>query len=120
MDKKETVLEAFCRQNGIVPGSFEQSEEHAKLYGEENKVGEIEKLEDAKARAEAAKNMFNPKPLSELIDIPSQIKSSDLNQKTEVSPQFKDYDHNLEDERWRKIGGKDSEADDGLIQMEEI
>ena len=121
MDNKETMLEAFLRQTGMEPGSFEQSEEHGKLYGEaigdRKGEGHIAKIEQDKMFYEQAGKMYMDKPISNYVEIPSQINSEDLNQKTQVSPQFKDYDHSLEKNRWKEIGGSDT--DDGII-MEEM
>lgn len=122
--KKETMLEAFLRQSKIDPNSFEQSEEHEELYGEGRNEGTVEKAETQRLRSQAGANMFNPKPISAIVDIPTQLNSEELNQKTESSKQFKNYDHSLEEVRWRKIGGLDCEGDrDGgnsSIEMEEI
>jgi len=112
--KKETVLEAFLRQNKIDPNSFDQSEEYKKILDEEEKRQSMLKY------MKQTKGAFSYKPISDKVYIPTQINSEEINQKTEVSHQLKDYDHSLEQERWRKIGGKDSEGDDGSVQMEEI
>ena len=111
MDKKETVLEAFLRQNKINPNSYDQSEEYEKILEEE------EKRQAMMRYTQQTKGAFSYKPISDKVDIPTQITPEDINQKTEVSQQFKDYDHSLEQDRWKKIGGKS--LDDG-IEMEEI
>lgn len=114
MDKKETVLEAFLRQNNIDPNSYEQSEEYA------NELFKAEKEAEMKKFLQQTKGAFSDKPISEYMKIPSRIKSEDLSQKTEASPQMEGYDHSLEADRWKLIGGKDcEEGDDGII-MEEI
>lgn len=112
--KKETMLEAFLRQSKIDPNSHEQTEEC------EEKLAEQEKIEALRRFTEQTKGAFSNKPISNYMEIPTQLESGELYQKTELSPQFKNYDHSLEENRWRKIGGKDNEIDDGLIQMEEI
>lgn len=90
------------------------------LFLYEKKQIELEKAEALKRYMKQTKGAFSNPPISDQVEIPSQIKSEDLSQKTEVSPQFKDYDHSLEEDRWKKIGGKDcEEGDDGII-MEEI
>lgn len=112
--KKETVLEAFLRQSNIDPNSYEQSEEY------EEKLAEEEKLEALRRFTQQTKGAFSNPPISDHMEIPTQIKSEDLSQKTEVSPQMQGYDHSLEEDRWKKIGGKDcEEGGDGII-MEEI
>jgi hypothetical protein len=111
MDKKETVLEAFLRQSNIDPNSFEQSEEYEKL------IAEKEKAEAMKMFMKQTSGAFSNKSISDKVEIPTQIKSEDLNQKTDVSPQFRDYDHSLEQDRWKMIGGK---TDDDGITMEEV
>lgn len=112
--KKESVLEAFLRQSKIDPNSYDQSEEYEKILEEE------EKRQAMMRYTQQTKGAFSYKSISDKVNIPTQIKSSDLNQKTEPSSQFKDYDHSLEEDRWNKIGGKSSEeGDDGII-MEDI
>jgi len=112
MDKKETVLEAFLRQNNIDPNSFNQSEAFEKM------LEEREEAEAMRRFTEQTKGAFSHKPISDHMEIPTQIKSEDLSQETEVSPQMEGYDHSLEADRWKLIGGK-SQDDDGII-MEEI
>ena len=112
MNKKETLLEAFLRQSNIDPNSYEQSEEY------EEKLAEEEKLEALGRFTQQTKGAFSDRPISDSMEIPTQLKSGELDQKTEASPQMEGYDHSLEADRWKLIGGK-SPDDDGII-MEEI
>lgn len=111
LNKKETVLEAFLRQSNIKKDCFSQTEEYEKIIIEE------EKKQSMKMFLEQTKGAFSYRPISENVNIPTKLTEKDINQKTESSSQFKNYDHSLEEARWKKIGGKS--IDDG-IAMEDI
>ena len=117
MDKKETVLEAFLRQNDMDPDSFEQSEEHGRLYGEGLDEGSDARDAKDKYVTELAAGMDEGSNISASLDIPTQINSKDLNQKTESHPNMDGYDHSLEKKRWDKLGGK---SKDGGIEMGDV
>ena len=111
MAKKETPAEAYCRQHGIEPGSFQQSETHARLYGEGDKPGLIEQWQDQAAQAKASINMISNPSLADYVNIPTRIYPEDISQKTDPHSQMKDYDHSLEKSRWKDLGGQGGSGD---------
>lgn len=116
--KKETALEAFLRQTKIDPNSYNQTEEYEKILEEEGKRQAMMRYMDQ------TKGAFSYRPISDKVDIPTKLTEEDINQSTETSEQMNNYDHSLEKDRWRKIGGLDCEGDRGVgnnsIEMEEI
>ena len=98
------ILKAFLEQSGIDPTSHTQTETHEKALIKQ------EKTDDIKAQMQIREDRIKQKstigdPLSNHIDIPTQINSEDLNETPESHPQFAKYDHSLEKARWRDIGG---------------
>ena len=61
----------------------------------------------------------DPNDLKNSIDIPTE--NPILDGKPEVHPQMKDYDHSLEKNRWKEIGGRSlDDLDEGIeINYEE-
>lgn len=59
--------------------------------------------------------------LKDYINIPSQIKSEELNEKPEVHPKFKNYDHSLEKVRQKFfVDGTDDGIEFGDLTSEDI
>jgi len=94
------MMEAFIQQTY---GSIEKMKEamtKADLNPRSNE--HLEKELNDKLQKEIISTHFMNTPIKESMPIPSKLKDSELNQKTEGHPNFKNYDHSLETER--KIG----------------
>lgn len=96
------MMDAFIQQTY---GSAEKMQEAMKqadlnpyAKGNEHLAKDI----DDKFQKELLSKHFLNEPIKESMSIPSKLNDSELNQKTEVHPNFKNYDHSLEKER--KIG----------------
>lgn len=104
------ILKSFLDQANIDSGHINQSE----IY--EKTVEELERRADsvaqAKVWAERSSAGMDGHDLSKHIDIPTQ--NPDISQETKPHPQLADYDHSLEEKRWKGTGGSDP------IEMEDI
>jgi len=97
------ILKEFLEQSGIDPTSPNQSAEHERKLKEKERQADRDLL--MKHWMERTGGVMESPSLGKHINIPTQIKSGDLDQVTEPHPQFAKYDHSLEKARWREIGG---------------
>jgi len=107
---KETMLEAFLRQTGIDPCSFEQTEEYEEMQNQEEQ--------------EVTVILNNDVRISEHIEIPTKLSDNQLDNKTIAHDNFKHYDHSLEMDRWDMIQSKirhsDKESDSWNLVREKM
>lgn len=92
------ILHSFIKQTyGSVENAIQQSQEADKREALEKEFADIR---EKKAIAQ----MCTPIDLSKHFPVPTRLSKNELNKKTEVHPNFKNYDHNLETNRSSKLG----------------
>lgn len=125
--QSKSVTQSFCEQHGIKPESFEQSETHGKIYGEEGRTGYIDKAQQKEKLNKALKIMNSPKDsMINQLNIPTQLPIAQdimneefdkaLNSKEENMIEDMKKEYNGTQSRWKMIGGKGGEES---IQMED-
>ena len=106
------VLKAFLEASGIDPNAPSQTEEAEKEAIRADKTVVPMSLDEGS-------NLLSSSRSSGLY-VPSNLKQGELDARAEASPQFRGYDHSLELNRWKLLGGKtvnDDGVDDGSITM---
>ena len=122
--QKETMSDAFFRQSGIKPGSPEQSQEHAELYGEVGKPGKLELVQQQERLSEAARRMNAPKkslveqlnlptnlPYATDVDMYAELNKSEAETITEMKKEY-----NGTQDRWKMIGGQGGKGGDIIME----
>lgn len=97
------ILDAFIKQTY---GSLEKALEADKAAElNPNSIGNehLEFEANQKFRQELASKMTT-KPISQSMQIPTQLKDGELDNKTISHKNFKNYDHSLEEHRSAKLG----------------
>ena len=107
---RNEILKDFCEQSGIDPNAIDQSV----LY--EEILDKINKQQEAKVIREVMIYMNRSQDINKYMDIPSQIDEGQLDQTIDPHKQFAKYNHQLEINRWSKIGGKSE--DDGIKMID--
>jgi len=93
--QKEDMLSAFLKQSGIDPNSESQKEHPLE-----------DSSDDLKVKTEALKMIKDPsESVRNNSQFPSKLKFGDLNEFPEEHPKMRGYDHSLEINRWKEIGG---------------
>lgn len=103
MKNKDSVLNAFLRQTGINPDAYDQTEEY------EIEMEQKRRKEDMLAQAKVLSGLKQQETSIQnnaSLDIPRKSKPENIQQTTEEHEHFKKYDHSLEQNRWKIIGGE--------------
>ena len=117
-NKKETMLEAFCRQHNIVPGSQDQTYEAEMKSILNDKALGLANLERA-----LRENPFGRSAdlRAAGLSVPTQLKDGDIDQKSVSHSNMSKYDHSLEMNRWKGNSlGEDEDIIMGDLTSEDI
>ena len=97
------ILKEFLEQSGIDPKSITQSRIYEKTMLKAERIAD----KDTQMRLwmERTGGTIEAPELKNHIDVPSQIAEEMINQIPKSHPHFSGYDHSLEQDRWKEIGG---------------
>jgi len=82
------------------PNAKPEHDDHFEDKGNQN----LEKEADDKLKTQLGARILMNQPISDSMNIPSKLKENSLNQTTQTHPNFKNYDHSLEEHRGHKLG----------------
>ena len=98
-DKPQSMLEAFLKAKGI------SDTKEADRLSDERERAYIRQQRQIKRLALKKLSEWRPDSVSHELNIPTRLKTGELDNKTEVHKNFKNYDHSLEIDRWKAVGG---------------
>lgn len=109
-----SILDAFINQTYGSLDKARSADKHADLnpnaqpehdpYFEDTTKENIAKKTEDEFQKSLIAQHFKNTPIKDSISIPTKLKEGSIDNKTQVHPQFQNYDHSLEQHRGHKLG----------------